>query len=137
MNVVSQAPRLQVLILAAGFSSRLGSPKPLARVRAFSLLRRTLNVAARFAPAKIVVVIPRHAARYRIEARGVEVVFAANPRRGEGLSSSVRRGIVLARYSPALLLLPVDLAALQPRDLARLISRWRAARRCEIGRAHV
>jgi len=134
MNVVSQAPRLQVLILAAGFSSRLGRPKPLVRVRAFSLLRRTLNVAARFAPAKIVVVVPRHAARYRIEARGVEVVFTANPRRAEGLSSSVRRGIVLARYSPALLLLPVDLPALQPRDLARLISRWRAARRCVIAR---
>ena len=134
MNVVSQAPRLQVLILAAGFSSRLGRPKPLARVRAFSLLRRTLNVAARFAPAKIVVVIPRHAARYRIEARGVEVVFTANPRRAEGLSSSVRRGIILARYSPALLLLPVDLAALEQRDVARLISRWRAARRCVIAR---
>ena len=134
MNVVRQAPRLQVLILAAGFSSRLGRPKPLARVRAFSLLRRTLNVAARFAPAKIVVVIPRHAARYRIESRGIEVVFTANPRRAEGLSSSVRRGIVLARYSPALLLLPVDLPALQPRDVARLISRWRAARRRVIAR---
>src|SRR5712664_3973121 len=127
-------PRLHVLILAAGFSSRLGRPKPLARVRAFSLLRRTLTVVARFAPAKIVVVIPRHAARYRIEARGVKIVFAANPRRADGLSSSVRRGIALARYSPALLLLPVDLADLQPRDVARLISRWRAARRCVIAR---
>src|SRR5258708_31106210 len=130
MNAIT-LPRLRVLILAAGFSSRLGRPKPLARVRAFSLLRRTLTVVARFAPAKIVVVIPRHAARYRIEARGINVVFTANPRRAEGLSSSVRRGIVLARYSysPALLLLPVDLSALQPRDVARLISRWRAARR--------
>jgi len=133
MNVITQ-PRLQFLILAAGFSSRLGRPKPLARVRALSLLRRTLTVAARLAPAKIVVVIPRHAARYRIEARGVNAVFTANPRRAEGLSSSVRRGIALARYSPALLLLPVDLADLQPRDLARLISRWRAARRCVIAR---
>ena len=120
MNVITR-PRLQFLILAAGFSSRLGRPKPLARVRALSLLRRTLMVAARLAPAKIVVVIPRHAARYRIEARGVNAVFTANPRRAEGLSSSVRRGIALARYSPALLLLPVDLADLQPRDLARLI----------------
>jgi molybdenum cofactor cytidylyltransferase len=133
MNVITQ-PRLQFLILAAGFSSRLGRPKPLARVHALSLLRRTLTVAARLAPAKIVVVIPRHAARYRIEARGVNAVFTANPRRAEGLSSSVRRGIALARYSPALLLLPVDLADLQPRDLARLISRWRAARRCVIAR---
>ena len=130
----STLPRLHVLVLAAGFSSRLGRPKPLARVRASSLLRRTLTLVARFAPAKIVVVIPRRAARYRIEARGLNVAFAANPRRADGLSSSVRRGISLARYSPALLLLPVDLAALQQRDVARLISRWRAARRCVIAR---
>jgi molybdenum cofactor cytidylyltransferase len=127
-------PRLHVLILAAGFSSRLGRPKPLVRVRAFSLLRRTLTLVARFAPAKIVVVIPRRAARYRIEARGFKVVFAANPRRGDGLSSSVRRGISLARCSPALLLLPVDMAALQERDVARLIARWRSVRRCVIAR---
>jgi molybdenum cofactor cytidylyltransferase len=89
---------------------------------------------SRFAPAKIVVVIPRHAAQYRIEARGLEVDFAANPRRADGLSSSVRRGIIRCRYSPALILLPVDLAALRQRDVARLISRWRAARRCVIAR---
>jgi molybdenum cofactor cytidylyltransferase len=130
----SSLPRLLVLILAAGFTSRLGRPKALARVRGFSLLRRTLTLVARLAPAKIVVVIPRQTARYRNEARGLQVVFAANPRRAEGLSTSVRRGIVLARHSPALLLLPVDLAALQHRDMARLISRWRAARRCVIAR---
>jgi molybdenum cofactor cytidylyltransferase len=127
-------PRLNVLVLAAGFSARLGRPKALARVRAFSLLRRTLTLVSRFSPAKIVVVIPRRAARYRIEARGLKVDFAANPRRADGLSSSVRRGIVRCRYSPALLLLPVDMAALHQRDVARLISRWRAARRCVIAR---
>jgi molybdenum cofactor cytidylyltransferase len=127
-------PRLQVLILAAGFSSRLGRPKALARIRSVSLLRRTLILAARFSPAKIIVVLPPQAARYRLEARGFNVVFAANPRRGDGLSSSVRRGIVQARYTSALLLLPVDLATLQQRDMIRLISRWRAARRCVIAR---
>jgi molybdenum cofactor cytidylyltransferase len=143
MNAVAP-PKLQVVILAAGFSSRLGRPKALARVRGCSLLHRTLLLVTRVAPAKIIVVVPRRAARFRIEARGfkargpkatrVQVAFAANPRRADGLSSSVRRGIALGRYSPALLLLPVDLAALQQRDLARLISRWRAARRCVIAR---
>jgi CTP:molybdopterin cytidylyltransferase MocA len=32
------------------------------------------------------------------------------------------------------LLLPVDLVTLQPRDLGRLLSRWRCARRCVIAR---
>jgi molybdenum cofactor cytidylyltransferase len=132
--IAATLPRLHVLILAAGFSTRLGRPKPLARVGGRSLLRRTLSVVARAARVKIVVVIPRHGARYRIEGRGLDVVFAANRRRADGLSSSVRRAIALARYSPALLLLPVDLAALEQRDVVRLISRWRAARRCVIAR---
>jgi molybdenum cofactor cytidylyltransferase len=127
-------PRLPVIILAAGFSSRLGRPKALARVRSLSLLRRTLTGVAQLTAAKIVVVAPPRAARYRIEARGMKVQFAVNRRRAAGLSSSVRRGLAEVRYSPAALLLPVDLAGLQQRDLSRLVSRWCAARRCVIAR---
>jgi molybdenum cofactor cytidylyltransferase len=126
-------PGPHVLILAAGFSSRLGRPKALVRVRAQSLLRRILGLAARMAP-KIIVVLPRRAERYRMEARGLKVVFVANPQRSLGLSSSVRRGIAKGRYAPALLVLPVDLAALQDHDIARLILRWRASRRCVVAR---
>ncbi|MEP6546463.1 MAG: nucleotidyltransferase family protein [Gammaproteobacteria bacterium] len=129
------APELKFVILAAGFSSRLGTPKALAQVRSVTLLRRTLTLAARFAPAHIIVVVPRGAARFRIEARGLNVTFAVNSRRSEGLSSSVRLGIERARYSTAVLLLPVDLVALKLRDVRRLISRWRAARRRVIARS--
>jgi molybdenum cofactor cytidylyltransferase len=122
-------PRLAVIILAAGFSSRLGRPKALARVRSLSLLRRTLILVTQLTPAKIVVVAPPRTARYRIEARGMKVRFADNRCRAGGLSSSVRRGLAEVRYSPAVLLLPVDLAALHQRDLSRLVSRWRATRR--------
>jgi molybdenum cofactor cytidylyltransferase len=128
------APRLQAIILAAGFSSRLGSPKALARVGTSSLLRRTIALASGLTPAKILVVVPRRTARYRIEARGFNVVFAANPRRTDGLSSSVRLGLRGARSSAAALLLPVDLATLRQRDILRLISHWRARRRCVIAR---
>lgn len=127
-------PGLQVIILAAGFSSRLGRPKALARVRAIGLLRRTLALAAALGPAGIIVVVPRHFARLRIEALGFDVIFAANPRRADGLSSSVRCGIARARFSSAVLLLPVDLALLQRREASRLIAHWRAARRCVIAR---
>jgi molybdenum cofactor cytidylyltransferase len=127
-------PRLQVVILAAGFSSRLGSPKATARVGTLSLLRRTIALVSGLAPAAIVVVVPRRAPSYRIEARGFKVIFAANPHRAEGLSSSVRRGLSRARFSAATLLLPVDLAALRRRDIVRLIWRWRARRRCVIAR---
>jgi len=127
-------PKLQIVILAAGFSFRLGRPKALARVHGLSLLRRTLDLARRFAPAKIVIVVPRRAARLAVEARGPGVVLTVNSSRADGLSSSVRRGITQARHSAAVLLLPVDLATLQQRDVARLISRWRAAPRRVIAR---
>ena len=128
MNAVVR-PTLYIIILAAGFSSRLGRPKALARVQSTTLLRRTLTLVARFLPAKIAVVLTPRAVRHRIEARGVRVVFKANSGRAAGLSSSVRLGIALARFSPAVLILPVDLAALNSRDVGRLIARWRLGRR--------
>jgi molybdenum cofactor cytidylyltransferase len=127
-------PQLRILILAAGFSSRLGEPKAVARVHGSSLLRKTFALAAYFAPAQIIAVVPRNAARYRIEARGIDVVFKVNSQRTQGLSSSVRRGIAAARYSSAVLLLPVDLVNLRRRDLTRLIASWRGARRRVVAR---
>ena len=127
-------PRLQAVILAAGFSSRLGRPKAMARVGAQSLLRRTIALASGWGPAEILIVVPRRTSSYRTEARGFKVIFAANPYRADGLSSSVRRGLRKARFSSAALLLPVDLAVLRRRDIARLISRWRARRRCVVAR---
>ncbi len=133
MNPVSLL-KLRVLILAAGFSSRLGKPKALARVHGSSLLRATLELADDCRAAQIIAVVPRNAARYRIESRGINVIFSVNLRRAHGLSSSVRNGLAKARYAPAVLLLPVDLVNLRRRDLKRLISRWRAAHRCVIAR---
>jgi molybdenum cofactor cytidylyltransferase len=121
--------KLQIVVLAAGFSARLGQPKPLARVHGVSLLRRTLEVASSLGADQIIVVVPRNAARYRVEARGIRVRWAVNVRRAQGLSSSVRRGIAAARYAPAVLLLPADLIQLKNRDLFKLAQRWRSAPR--------
>jgi CTP:molybdopterin cytidylyltransferase MocA len=135
---------LRVIVLAAGFSHRLGQPKALVRVHGLSLLQRTLKLAASLNAARISIVVPRNAARYRVEARssaprssnarGREISFVVNLQRARGLSSSVRRGICAARYSRAVLFLPVDLNNLKERELTRLISRWRATPRCVIAR---
>jgi molybdenum cofactor cytidylyltransferase len=134
MNVTSLL-RLQIIVLAAGFSSRLGQPKALARVHGVSLLRSTLELAATLKCAKIIAVVGRNSARHRAQAGGaVRVAFVVNSRRNQGLSSSVRLGIAKARYSPAVLLMPVDMANLKARELARLVRRWRATPRCVIAR---
>ena len=132
MNVASL--RLQIIVLAAGFSSRLGQPKALARVHGVSLLRSTLELAATLECAKIIAVVGHNSARHRAQAGAVSVTFVANSRRNQGLSSSVRLGIAKARHSPAVLLMPVDLANLKARELALLIRRWRATPRRVIAR---
>jgi molybdenum cofactor cytidylyltransferase len=126
--------RLQIVVLAAGFSSRFGQPKALARVHAVSLLQRTLKVASSLGAHRIIVVVPRNAARYRIEAQGIKVRWAVNAQRAQGLSSSVRRGIAAARYASAVLLLPVDLIHLKSLDLFRLVRRWQSAPRRVLAR---
>lgn len=133
--ISSTRPTLRIVVLAAGLSTRLGKSKALARVHGVSLLRRTLGVLAPFAASsKILVVIPPGSGRYRIGPYARSVDFIANPQRASGLSSSVRRGITRARYSAAVLLLPVDLVHLERRDIARLIARWRGARRRVVAR---
>jgi molybdenum cofactor cytidylyltransferase len=127
-------PTLRIVVLAAGFSARLGRPKALARVRGSSLIRRTIRLLAPLAAERIIVVIPQRAARAREELRGMRVDLVANPHRAGGLSTSVRRGLTAGRYSAALLMLPVDLVHLQRRDLERMITRWSGARRRVIAR---
>jgi molybdenum cofactor cytidylyltransferase len=127
-------PTLGIVLLAAGFSRRLGRPKALVRIRGMGLLERTLAVLAPLKAASIVVVIPPRCARYRVVSGACRATFVVNPGRAAGLSSSVRRGLEAARYSSAVLLLPVDLAELRRGDVARLIARWRGSRRAVIAR---
>jgi molybdenum cofactor cytidylyltransferase len=127
-------PTLRIVVLAAGFSARLGRPKALARVHGTSLIRRTVRLLAPLTAAPIIVVIPPRAVRTRAELRGQRVDLVENPRRAGGLSTSVRRGLAAGRRSAALLLLPVDLVHLQRRDLERMIARWNGARRRVIAR---
>jgi molybdenum cofactor cytidylyltransferase len=133
MNGVSLS-RLQIIVLAAGSSSRLGRSKALARVHGVSLLRSTLELAATLKCAKIIAVVARRSAQLGAQARGIDVTFVTNSRRNQGLSASVRRGIAAARYSPAVLFMPMDLGNLKSRELARLIRRWRATPRSVIAR---
>jgi molybdenum cofactor cytidylyltransferase len=129
-------PALRFVVLAAGFSARLGHPKSLARVRGVTLIRRTLRLLAPLAASKIMVVIPPRAARTRAEVPGRRILWVENSQRASGLSSSVRRGLTAARHSAAVMLLPVDLAQLKRRDLERLIARWGGARRRVIATRH-
>lgn len=128
------APKLCIVVLAAGFSARLGRPKALARVQGVTLVRRTLLALPAARGIDVFVVTPPRAARLRAELSGLKVSVIENRRRADGLSSSIRRGLRATRAAGAALLLPVDLAHLTRRDLERLIGRWRAASRRLVAR---
>lgn len=120
---------LQIVLLAAGFSSRLGRPKALARLHGNSLIARTVAILERFTQRKIIVVIPQRATRIGVELRGRRVSLVPNPDRAKGLSASVALGLRKSRYSSATLFVPVDLPELTHADIVRLISRWRSSKR--------
>jgi molybdenum cofactor cytidylyltransferase len=127
-------PQLRVVILAAGFSRRLGEPKALVRIRGVGLLRRTAMLLEGWGDAPLIVVAPPRSARFAVELRGLGAELCVNARRSLGLSSSVRLGVARARAAAAVLIVPADLAALQSRDVARLISAWRGGRRRLVAR---
>jgi molybdenum cofactor cytidylyltransferase len=86
-----------------------------------------VSLAAALRAASIIIVVPPACARYRAEARHRTVTWVRNSQRSRGLSSSVRCGLKHSRYCSAVLLLPVDLAALKLSELRGLVSRWCAA----------
>jgi molybdenum cofactor cytidylyltransferase len=133
--IARQLSGLQIVVLAAGFSRRLGRSKALTRIHGSSLLERTVSVLAQVTRQVVVVVIPPRATRLRSELRGCRVSLLANPRRCDGLSASVALGLRKCRYSSGTLFLPVDLAELSAKDIKRLILRWRGSRRRVAARA--
>jgi molybdenum cofactor cytidylyltransferase len=131
---LQSVPRLRILILAAGFSTRLGQPKALARIRGHSLLRRTALMLAPLSSWPLIIVTPPRCAKYRQELRGLKVNIVQNVNRAAGLSASLRCGLARARWSAATLIVPVDLGGLQRTELLRLAGRWRMAPRSVVAR---
>jgi molybdenum cofactor cytidylyltransferase len=85
--------RVGAVILAAGSSSRMGSPKQTLRFRGESLLRRATLAALGAGCGPVVVVTGAHAELSRRELDGLDVREALNPRWETGMASSIRAGV--------------------------------------------
>lgn len=117
------------VILAAGASSRMGTPKQILRIAGQSLLRRAALAALDAQCAPVVVVTGAHAEPSRRELDGLRVHEVFNPRWTAGMASSIRRGIEgLLEIDPdasAVILALCD----QPHVTAEVISALAAAHR--------
>jgi molybdenum cofactor cytidylyltransferase len=82
---------LTCIVLAGGFSRRLGRPKQLLAFEGEPLVRRAARTARSVAPT--IVVIPPDAPAIRDTLRGLPVTVIENADAAEGIASSIRRGV--------------------------------------------
>lgn len=81
------------IVLAAGGSSRLGTPKQLLTFRGETLMRRAAKAALESVCDRVVVVVGNHAQQMRQEINDLPVLVVENENWRSGISSSIRAGL--------------------------------------------
>jgi len=120
------AQTLFAIVLAAGPSTRFGSPKQLVRVAGRPLLHTAVTRAAEVTGNALIVVLGAGAAELAPLLRHSPGTIVVNHEWREGLASSIRAGIArLPASCAAALLLLADQAAVSADDLKRLAGTWR------------
>jgi CTP:molybdopterin cytidylyltransferase MocA len=122
---------LWIIILAAGASVRLGTPKQLLRVQGRTLLARTVALAESIARARVVVVAGAESLRIRSHLRrnAPHVRVTYNRRWKAGMGNSLAAGVrALPNDAGAILVMLCDQPNIDIRCLARLLDRARARR---------
>jgi molybdenum cofactor cytidylyltransferase len=130
---MSEDPNLYVIVLAAGASSRFGSPKQLAQVNGRPLLQLAVARAVEVAGQSVTVVLGAHAAQLAPLLRHTGASMVINRDWAEGMGSSVRAGIArVPAAADAVLLMLADQPAVTADDLRRLLSAWRRQPQCMV-----
>jgi molybdenum cofactor cytidylyltransferase len=115
-------PRVAAIVLAAGASTRFGSPKQLLDWRGQPLMRHVIWQALAAPVSEIVVALGAHYARVAPLAHGLPVTLTRNARWEMGLSSSVALGLRALRTKPdAAIFLLADQPGVTSDLIARII----------------
>ncbi|RWQ48313.1 NTP transferase domain-containing protein, partial [Mesorhizobium sp.] len=129
--------KVDIVLLAAGRSSRMGGPnKLLALFDGQPLVRRSADRALGSKASGTVVVTGHQRERVRAALSGLDVTFADNPDFAEGLSSSLKAGIarVSGDAAGAMIVLG-DMPGIASADLDRLIDAFRKSEGRSVVRA--
>ncbi len=123
--------RLYAIVLAAGASTRFGSPKQLVRIRGRPLLHTVVTRTAEVTGNALVVVLGSGAAQLAPLLRHSPGSVVVNRHWREGLASSIRAGVNrLPPTCDGVLLMLADQAAVTTDDLKRLAGTWRRRPQC-------
>jgi molybdenum cofactor cytidylyltransferase len=123
------SPEYAVILLAAGNSARMGSPKQLLDYHGKPLIRHATEIALRTKCAAVVIVLGANAAEIRNALDGIEtgqekVEVIENPRWAEGMGTSIQTGVQAVEalgFTGAILAL-ADQPLITPEILNRLIA---------------
>jgi molybdenum cofactor cytidylyltransferase len=120
-------PAIHALVLAAGASTRFGSPKQLARIGDRPLLPLCVSRAVQIAGHAVTVVLGANAADIAPALKHSSVAIVINRHWREGMASSIRAGLAqLPGNADGLLILLADQPDVSHDDLGRLAAAWRA-----------
>lgn len=126
MTSAEEAPSLHAIVLAAGSSSRFGSPKQLVRVDGRPLLHAAVSRAVEVAGHAVSVVLGAHAADLAPLLRHSAASIVINRDWNEGMASSIRAGVSrLPGSCGGVMLVLADQAAVTAEDLRKLATTWR------------
>lgn len=120
------AAPVAAILLAAGNSERMGSPKPLLQLRGETFLQRQVKL-YQGAGCAVHIVLGREAERIAAacpEAAGAALLL--NPQPERGMISSLQIGLAaLPAATPAVFFTPIDNPGVQPATLAAMLRAWR------------
>ena len=113
------------VVLAAGTSSRLGTPKQLLDLNGKPVLRHVVEALAEAPVEEIVVVLGHRADEVKPAIAGAKVRVVVNPDYQEGQSTSLRTGLMAAsQASRAAVILLGDQPGLRPAAVRAVIRAW-------------
>jgi len=120
--------QVYIILLAAGASRRMGSPKQLIKWQQQTLLEQALQTSCTVFPERVILVLGAHAALIRsvTDLAGVRVV--ENPDWQEGIAASIRIGVQnLPESAAAALLFLCDQPLINSGHLQNILDHWQRA----------
>lgn len=122
-------PNIGIIVLAAGASTRMGTPKQLLLYRGWSLLRHTVEIAMSSSCQPIIVVLGAQAERIKPQVDSLPVQIVENPRWATGMGSSIQVGMAATlKINPdleAVIILLCDQPLISPQLIIHMIASYR------------
>ncbi len=121
MRALKSGAKTATIVLAAGASTRLGSPKQLVRLGAETLLERAVRIAREAGCAPVVVVLGANAAAVLAACSLGDAVIVINADWAEGMSASIACGVAAVEGEvDSVILMACDQPSVTPAHLRAL-----------------